>query len=273
MVTHFGAREYAKTQGRWLSPDPAGLAAVDPSNPPTWNRYAYVMNNPLSYIDPTGLACWPLEKQMFGTCAPFMNNGVNFGANWNLFDLFMGWTSCENGDCQRYTIRNGLAFALAWGGEQINRQWGGLFSCNKTAQQLVSGVRNNFSSFANNVNPTGPNAVFSPGPVNQGATVLIDTSYDTGKYALGQTNAVTVSSVTPTSFTFAVVPGQHFMAAGSTVSFSATQVAPDLVSFSVSANGTTANPFYTLADLAGGHAAETGTWNNLLKNVGAFCHE
>ena len=42
-------------QGRWISPDPAGIVAVDPSNPQTWNRYAYVMNNPLSYVDPLGL--------------------------------------------------------------------------------------------------------------------------------------------------------------------------------------------------------------------------
>jgi RHS repeat-associated protein len=56
---HFGAREYAKTQGRWLSPDPAGLAAVDPTNPQTWNRYAYVLNNPVSFTDPTGLVCEP----------------------------------------------------------------------------------------------------------------------------------------------------------------------------------------------------------------------
>jgi len=41
-------------QGRWLSPDPAGLGAVDPANPQTWNRYAYVGNNPLSLIDPLG---------------------------------------------------------------------------------------------------------------------------------------------------------------------------------------------------------------------------
>jgi hypothetical protein len=43
------------------------------------------MNNPLGFVDPTGLACYPLEKQMFGSCAPFMNNGVNFGGNWNEF--------------------------------------------------------------------------------------------------------------------------------------------------------------------------------------------
>lgn len=45
------------TQGRWPIPDPAGLAAVDPSNPQSWNRYAYVLNNPFAYKDPTGLDC------------------------------------------------------------------------------------------------------------------------------------------------------------------------------------------------------------------------
>jgi RHS repeat-associated protein len=54
-LTDFPFREYSPTQGRWISPDPAGLAAVDPTNPQTWNRYAYVMNNPLSFIDPLGL--------------------------------------------------------------------------------------------------------------------------------------------------------------------------------------------------------------------------
>jgi RHS repeat-associated protein len=52
---HFGAREYQNTHGSWLSPDPAGMAAVDPSNPQTWNRYAYVANNPVSFTDPLGL--------------------------------------------------------------------------------------------------------------------------------------------------------------------------------------------------------------------------
>ena len=47
-------REMHPTQGRWISPDPAGLAAVDPTSPQTWNRYAYVMNNPLGSVDPSG---------------------------------------------------------------------------------------------------------------------------------------------------------------------------------------------------------------------------
>jgi RHS repeat-associated protein len=47
-------REY-EILGRWPSPDPAGIAAANPTNPQSWNRYAYVMNNPLASIDPTGL--------------------------------------------------------------------------------------------------------------------------------------------------------------------------------------------------------------------------
>jgi RHS repeat-associated protein len=50
----FPAREYS-IQGRWVSPDPAGLAAVDPTNPQSWNRYAYVIGNPLGLTDPSGL--------------------------------------------------------------------------------------------------------------------------------------------------------------------------------------------------------------------------
>ncbi len=50
-------RQASQSQGRWLVPDPAGLAAVDITNPQTWNRYAYVANNPLANKDPLGLYC------------------------------------------------------------------------------------------------------------------------------------------------------------------------------------------------------------------------
>jgi RHS repeat-associated protein len=49
-------REYS-TQGRWPSPDPSGINAVNPSHPQSWNRYAYVLNNPLALTDPLGLDC------------------------------------------------------------------------------------------------------------------------------------------------------------------------------------------------------------------------
>ena len=45
-------RAYGSTQGRWLSPDPMG---GDLTNPQSLNRYAYVLNNPMSLVDPEGL--------------------------------------------------------------------------------------------------------------------------------------------------------------------------------------------------------------------------
>jgi RHS repeat-associated protein len=51
----FPMREYHSSQGRWISPDLAGLAAVNPMNPQTWNRYAYVGGMPLNLVDALGL--------------------------------------------------------------------------------------------------------------------------------------------------------------------------------------------------------------------------
>ena len=69
-IYDFLFREHSAGMGRWLSPDPAGLAAVDITNPQTWNRYAYVGNNPLSRIDPRGLCSQPagLQEGQIGLC-------------------------------------------------------------------------------------------------------------------------------------------------------------------------------------------------------------
>jgi RHS repeat-associated protein len=53
-LDYFGARYYANSLGRFMSPDPL-LNSGRPSNPQTWNRYAYARNNPLAIVDPTGL--------------------------------------------------------------------------------------------------------------------------------------------------------------------------------------------------------------------------
>jgi uncharacterized protein RhaS with RHS repeats len=45
------ARYYSPWQSRFLSVDPAG---GDPKNPQSWNRYTYVLGNPLKYVDPFG---------------------------------------------------------------------------------------------------------------------------------------------------------------------------------------------------------------------------
>jgi RHS repeat-associated protein len=51
---HAQFRNYSPTQGRWLAPDPYD-GSYDITNPQSLNRYAYVLNNPLSFTDPLGL--------------------------------------------------------------------------------------------------------------------------------------------------------------------------------------------------------------------------
>jgi len=58
---YFGARYYASTMGRFLSPDPSTLEYADPANPQSLNLYSYVLNNPLVNIDPDGLKCFQVD--------------------------------------------------------------------------------------------------------------------------------------------------------------------------------------------------------------------
>lgn len=56
---YYGARYYDPSIGRFISPDPI---VQDPANPQSLNRYSYVMNNPLKYVDPTGL-WWTVDAE------------------------------------------------------------------------------------------------------------------------------------------------------------------------------------------------------------------
>lgn len=49
---YYGARWYDPSVGRFISPDPRGGRL---SNPQSLNLYVYVLNNPLRFVDPTGL--------------------------------------------------------------------------------------------------------------------------------------------------------------------------------------------------------------------------
>jgi len=39
-----------------MSPDPGNVGAT-PDAPQSWNAYSYVLNNPLTFVDPSGLSC------------------------------------------------------------------------------------------------------------------------------------------------------------------------------------------------------------------------
>jgi RHS repeat-associated protein len=54
-LDNFGARYDASSLGRFMSPDPKQPSIKHLMNPQKWNKYAYVLNNPLSLVDPDGL--------------------------------------------------------------------------------------------------------------------------------------------------------------------------------------------------------------------------
>ena len=67
-----GARWYDSELGRWISPD---SIVPDPANPQSLNRFAYVYNNPLGYIDSSGHAGEPWWKRL-------VNKIVDYWAPW-----------------------------------------------------------------------------------------------------------------------------------------------------------------------------------------------
>ncbi|MBM0105710.1 hypothetical protein JM946_13175 [Steroidobacter sp. S1-65] len=71
-LTNLGARYYDPHLGRFMSPDPVGSVE---SNPVSFNRYAYVNNNPYKYVDPDG--------ELLNFAAKFvLDVGVNIAINY-----------------------------------------------------------------------------------------------------------------------------------------------------------------------------------------------
>ena len=78
------ARYLASMQGRFLSPDPHN-AGAHPTDPQTWNAYAYVGNNPLRYTDPSGRGFWSVFDDIV--------EGVVIAGLGGIFNGFAaGWT-------------------------------------------------------------------------------------------------------------------------------------------------------------------------------------
>jgi RHS repeat-associated protein len=82
----FQFRRYSPVQGRWISPDP--VSSADLAHPQSWNRYAYVQNNPNSFTDVLGLWCSGTNGLGDTPCNPGNDPqyGGGFGGGWDEFD-------------------------------------------------------------------------------------------------------------------------------------------------------------------------------------------
>ena len=60
-LVHMNARLYDPITGRHVSADPT---VPDPGDAQAFNRYSYVLNNALAFVDPTGLTPWPMFRTL-----------------------------------------------------------------------------------------------------------------------------------------------------------------------------------------------------------------
>jgi len=79
-LINMNGRVYDPHLGKFLSPDPY---VQDPLNPLNYNRYAYCLNNPLKYTDPSG----ELAANIVGAIVGGVVGGVlNLATNWDNCD-------------------------------------------------------------------------------------------------------------------------------------------------------------------------------------------
>jgi RHS repeat-associated protein len=92
-LIHMGARWYDAQIGRFVSAD---TIIPDPSNPQSLNRFAYVLNNPLRFIDPSGhKPCDSVDAA--GRCIPAIQVPgfwIQFSGDWST--------------TLRYVVQNGV---------------------------------------------------------------------------------------------------------------------------------------------------------------------
>jgi RHS repeat-associated protein len=116
---YFGARYYASSMGRFMSPDwsknPEGVPYADLSNPQTLDLYSYVDNNPLTHSDVDGHIQAPAQTNGLpavdaGTDSSYNGTPVPGGDAYNSMAGQAAWAFLTGG--------NPAAASSAWAQQQ-----------------------------------------------------------------------------------------------------------------------------------------------------------
>ncbi|MEO7841033.1 MAG: RHS repeat-associated core domain-containing protein [Anaerolineales bacterium] len=98
-IYHYGARFYSPKLGRFLSPDTIVPGAA---NPQAYNRYSYVLNNPVLYTDPTGHAQSCEDGDVCtsggsGTSSTLIEFTADSGEEWTEQEKksYFQWSRCD----------------------------------------------------------------------------------------------------------------------------------------------------------------------------------
>ncbi len=112
---HAWFRNYSTEQNRWLRPDPYN-GSYDITNPQSFNRYSYVLNNPLAFTDPSWLHivgyCKPGCSGVWGSGNPNGGTGDEFQL------IFIEWGG--EPEFSPYTGNDGMYYIS---GTPLNGVW------------------------------------------------------------------------------------------------------------------------------------------------------
>jgi RHS repeat-associated protein len=175
-------RKYDPSAGRWLSPDPYGWGAVDQTTPQSLNRYAYVMNNPMSLSDPNGLDCEDTDSVSVGDCDPgngYDSSGNGYNSYGDFSDVYAAGVTTTMTQVPCLNDSAGPCYAMTVAQSYFDCSLD--LICNSSYQSAASGL-NPSSPSLYPVGPAGPNngnncSVLDPnckpmGPVQKYAAFL-----------------------------------------------------------------------------------------------------
>jgi RHS repeat-associated protein len=192
-LDNFGARYDASSLGRFMTPDPMGGHL---ENPQSLNKYAYVLNNPTSLTDPTGLDSYLSCTQTKDNASTCQSQTVGYDAN---------------GKAQTATVQGVTNADKSFTATQIgNDANGNLVDKTTGTGSYTASANGSGVQFSNNggqtsssgvfVNGTPQNTFQDAGFANGGALSGFTFTLTNSKLEAGQTEAG--------SFTFAGTPDQ-----------------------------------------------------------------
>jgi len=88
-LDHTWFRKYEQISGRWTSPDPY-RGSMTIANPQSFNRYSYVNNDPVNFVDPVGLTMDLGCSAMYSSCAGEVGGGGYSGTPSDSGSYYMG---------------------------------------------------------------------------------------------------------------------------------------------------------------------------------------
>lgn len=164
------ARSYQSRTGRFVSVDPVDGSAT---NPQSWNRYSYVLNNPVSFVDPEGMQAESCsgyavysgsndKPEPIRTGITCQGGGGGGGASYNLGQFF----------------RFNPFFAFSPGGVIGGSQEGGPKGAQQRGQPVIGPVPTTTSTTpTNSPPPSGCNPITlegcAPNPFVEGAKAFV----------------------------------------------------------------------------------------------------